>query len=299
MESVYKLSKYSQKISEACRAKQLDKVMEYNQHELAHINKLSKYFGNQKGGATVDQVVGAVGDLVKDVVADRNEVIRELQQSVEKNSKVIAQIDNEVEGEGAFSLSEIAGKAQPAPQPTDVLRKVKNLKEESDRLTRENETLQREKGADKGTISRDAGTLERIRASLTLKEQELDEANAQLAQARVEIEKLEKAQALQAQNYKDAATVSAESVKRIQTEHKQALAQAQAQLADQANAFKLQLDVVQGKVDQKNKDHLAVLEAKDARIAELEQAVADTQQMMTQGEEKLQTSLHQLQSQKP
>ena len=68
MDSVYKLSKYSQKIDEACRAKQLNKVMEYNKHELTYINKLSKYFGNQKGGATtVKEVVDAVEVVLGEV----------------------------------------------------------------------------------------------------------------------------------------------------------------------------------------------------------------------------------------
>jgi chromosome segregation ATPase len=72
MDSVYKLSKYSQKIDEACRAKQLNKVMEYNKHELTYINKLSKYFGNQKGGATVEEVVGEVEAVLREVA----EVVR-------------------------------------------------------------------------------------------------------------------------------------------------------------------------------------------------------------------------------
>lgn len=272
MESVYKLSKYSQKISEACRSKQLDKVMEYNKHELAHINKLSKYFGNQKGGATVDQVVGAIGELVRDVVADRDASISTLQQLVEKNSKVIAQIDNEVEGEKAIDLSDEGGEAQPAPTPAVVLQKVKNLKEERDELTRENEALKREKGEVQDTATRSTGIVESIRVTLENKVQELDQAKAQLAQARDEIEKLN----AQAQSYKDAATVSAKSVVSKDKE----LATVRAQLADQANTFKLQLDVVQGKVDQKNKDHLAVLEAKDTEIAKLQKAVADTQQLL-------------------
>jgi hypothetical protein len=95
MESVYKLSKYSQKIDEACRAKQLDKVMEYNQHELAHINKLSKYFGNQKGGATVEKVVEAVSRLVQEVVngkdAKMNEFLQEIDNAVElKEGKAVS-----------------------------------------------------------------------------------------------------------------------------------------------------------------------------------------------------------------
>jgi chromosome segregation ATPase len=77
MDSVYKLSKYSQKIYEACRAKQLNKVMEYNKHELAYINKLSKYFGNQKGGAdtTIKDVVDAVGEVLKEVADKIRQVI--------------------------------------------------------------------------------------------------------------------------------------------------------------------------------------------------------------------------------
>ena len=67
MDSVYKLSKYSQKIDEACRAKQLNKVMEYNKHELTYINKLSKYFGNQKGGAGVEEVVEVVKVVLEEV----------------------------------------------------------------------------------------------------------------------------------------------------------------------------------------------------------------------------------------
>jgi hypothetical protein len=65
MDSVYKLTKYSQKIDEACRSKQLDKVIEYNKHELTYINKLSKYFGNQKGGAaTVEELFGAIEEVL-------------------------------------------------------------------------------------------------------------------------------------------------------------------------------------------------------------------------------------------
>ena len=112
MESVYKLSKYSQKIDEACRTNQLNKVMEYNKHELAYINKLSKYFGNQKGGATVEQVVEAVKELVDVVVADKDVVMNEFLQA----------IDNVFEGRVIKVFDE--------PQqliPADILQKVREL----------------------------------------------------------------------------------------------------------------------------------------------------------------------------
>ena len=121
MESVYKLSKYSQKISEACRAKQLNKVMEYNQHELAHINKLSKYFGNQKGGdATVEQVVRAVSMLVQEVSSDKDAVMNTFLQK----------IDNAVEPK-AFELFN-----DPPPLIHDeILQKVRALVNSKERIT--------------------------------------------------------------------------------------------------------------------------------------------------------------------
>ena len=117
MESVYKLSKYSQKISEACRAKQLNKVMEYNQHELAHINKLSKYFGNQKGGADVQAVVKAVSELVQAVVTDKDAEMKSFLQDINEQIKL--------EEEKAFSLE-----GEQSPQqllPRKILDKVDML----------------------------------------------------------------------------------------------------------------------------------------------------------------------------
>jgi chromosome segregation ATPase len=95
MESVYKLSKYSQKISEACRAKQLDKVMEYNNHELAYINKLSKYFNNQKGGAGVDEVFAAIREAINKQTAKLEEQVLELRRALEK---AVKEADQERQG---------------------------------------------------------------------------------------------------------------------------------------------------------------------------------------------------------
>jgi uncharacterized protein (UPF0305 family) len=90
MESVYKLSKYSQKIGEACRAKQLDKVIEYNKHELAYINKLSKYFNNQKGGANVDEVF----DVLKEAI---DNIKKEAQQAQQAQQAELAKTQQELE----------------------------------------------------------------------------------------------------------------------------------------------------------------------------------------------------------
>jgi hypothetical protein len=113
MESVYKLSKYSQKIDEACRTNQLNKVMEYNKHELAYINKLSKYFGNQKGGATAELVVEAVKELVQTVNASKDAKMNEFLQ----------QIDNAVEPK-AFDVFV----DPPQLIPDEILQKVRELK---------------------------------------------------------------------------------------------------------------------------------------------------------------------------
>ena len=100
MESVYKLSKYSQKIDEACRTNQLNKVMEYNKHELAYINKLSKYFGNQKGGATVEQVFAAIREAINKQTAElQSEIVRltaEL-QSAQQREGLVTRLEAELQ----------------------------------------------------------------------------------------------------------------------------------------------------------------------------------------------------------
>ncbi len=333
MESVYKLSKYSQKISEACRSKQLDKVMEYNKHELAHINKLSKYFGNQKGGANVQEVVDAVGDLVRDVVADRNRLIDKLQQSVQKKDSVIAQIDDVIE-ERAISLSEVAGVVQTAPKPEDVLKKVQKLKEKGDELTKANEALQREKGASQGAASKDVDILAGVRASLENKVQELAQANQELDQARSQTEALQQSLTKVSSQASELSTKNDELVVQIrQLEHELTNAQAKADVQSQAikeleeantqlevqaralakvqqnskktsdamvklegelKAAKAQIQTqadAQADAQAKHKQALAKaqeeliqaktqLQTKDTEIAELEQAVADTKQLL-------------------
>jgi len=97
MESVYKLSKYSQKISEACRAKQLDKVMEYNNHELAYINKLSKYFNNQKGGATADDIIAVIVRIIEKRTNELQEDIRNLTAELSNKNEDITQLSKLIE----------------------------------------------------------------------------------------------------------------------------------------------------------------------------------------------------------
>jgi chromosome segregation ATPase len=94
MDSVYKLSKYSQKISEACRAKQLDKVMEYNNHELAYINKLSKYFNNQKGGASAEQIIAVIERIIEKRTNELEEEIRNLKAELTNKIEEIKQLSN-------------------------------------------------------------------------------------------------------------------------------------------------------------------------------------------------------------
>lgn len=338
MESVYKLSKYSQKISEACRSKQLDKVMEYNKHELAHINKLSKYFGNQKGGAEVQEVVGAVQELVKAVVADRDASISTLQQLVQEKSSVIEQIDDEVEGR-VISLFKEEGEARSAPTPAVVLQKVQRLKEERDTLTKANETLQGEKKAVQDSASRESGLLAGIRVTLEAKEKELAQAKQDLDQARSQTSALQQSldkvaqeasastQEVTAQNKQLQAKVlqleqanksKEQELSRTQAEAKlisetndktqvrireleKATAEAEVQFQQinrKTTSAMLQLE---GELKAKNEELAEVqakLKAKDTRIAELEQAVADTKRMMKEGEDKLKASLGELQSRK-
>jgi chromosome segregation ATPase len=242
MESVYKLSKYSQKIDEACRTNQLNKVMEYNKHELAYINKLSKYFGNQKGGATVELVVAAVQDLVQAVVGDRDRVIGLLQQSVREKSSVIEQIKGVIEGK-AFSIG--VGEAQTALRPEDVLRKVQTLKQERDELTRKNETLKREKDEVQGSASRGDSIVQRIQAVLNTKEQELTQAQQISKQ-------------------------TTDAMVNLQSE----LQSAKAELAEataQADGFKRQLEIVQSNVSAKDNAHATELTKVKEELAKAQQ----------------------------
>jgi chromosome segregation ATPase len=269
MESVYKLSKYSQKISEACRAKQLNKVMEYNQHELAHINKLSKYFGNQKGGATVEKVVDAVGELVRDVVADRNRAIDVLQGLVLEKSNVIEQIDNEVEGT-AFSVSE----AQPAPKPADVLQKVQKLKEERDKLSRDIEILQGEKSAVQGSATRHANILAGIHANLDDKEQELAQARSYASNLQQRLDQV--AQEASAKNDQ-----LEEKVQQLGQELSNARAEINS-ISEARITFRTSAKAKISELEEARTRAQEELQAKNAEIAELIRAVAETKQILEQ-----------------
>lgn len=104
MDSVYKLTKYSQKIDEACRSKQLDKVIEYNKHELTYINKLSKYFGNQKGGATVDDVIAVIDTVLREAqdkvngLTESNKLaIVTIKERDEQIKTITKQLENKIE----------------------------------------------------------------------------------------------------------------------------------------------------------------------------------------------------------
>jgi chromosome segregation ATPase len=142
MDSVYKLSKYSQKIDEACRAKQLDKVMEYNKHEIAYINKLSKYFGNQKGGATtVEQVVEAVKQVLNEAVANKDEEIKRINRIYDIE---LEKLKNEL-GTKNNTIQEISKEMFDNQEEfTAVNAQLAEVKAERDTVQTDREELQRE-----------------------------------------------------------------------------------------------------------------------------------------------------------
>ena len=81
MDSVYKLTKYSQKITDACQKKQYEKVGLYNKHENLYIKKLNEYFCNQKGGANMDDVTAlfeAMARAVDGMNADKETQAQEI-----------------------------------------------------------------------------------------------------------------------------------------------------------------------------------------------------------------------------
>jgi chromosome segregation ATPase len=77
MDSVYKLTKYSQKITDACQKKQYEKIGLYNKHENLYIKKLNEYFCNQKGGAAVDELrtfFSTITDKISDIIRVNKEL---------------------------------------------------------------------------------------------------------------------------------------------------------------------------------------------------------------------------------
>jgi chromosome segregation ATPase len=77
MDSVYKLTKYSQKITDACQKKQYEKIGLYNKHENLYIKKLNEYFGNQKGGATLDDLLAffnEIGQRIRIIIQSNKEL---------------------------------------------------------------------------------------------------------------------------------------------------------------------------------------------------------------------------------
>jgi chromosome segregation ATPase len=86
MDSVYKLTKYSQKITDACQKKQYEKVGLYNKHENLYIKKLNEYFCNQKGGANMAAVKALFETMALAVEGMRRE-LSDTKEEVDKISR--------------------------------------------------------------------------------------------------------------------------------------------------------------------------------------------------------------------
>lgn len=265
MESVYKLSKYSQKIDEACRTNQLNKVMEYNKHELAYINKLSKYFGNQKGGATVEQVVEAVKELVDVVVDDKN---------MEMNTFLQA-IDNAVEGK----ILEIFGRVQLLTKG-DILQKVGALKEQKDeqeatlqQVTDNFKQVNHEFKQQNTTRAQDLKQAQDDLAKAVAESLAKDKAQAELAQAKDQTSLIRELQdrlnKIGEENMKKISTIERESEERYKSYIKcdEELTKA----SEQVQALHQDLKTVREQVATESK----AKEEAQAELAQAHQALAD------------------------
>jgi hypothetical protein len=271
MESVYKLSKYSQKINEACRAKQFDRVIEYNKHELAYINKLSKYFGNQKGGATFQEVMDVF--------------VRVIKQAVQLNQVKLDNVTRELE----------AAKAAEA----DALKKGENAKSATRTGVQAlQQALQQAKDA---TTAKDKAEVAQERAEATTRslQQAKNEAEAAAAAATAAKDKAE-AVTLTLQQTKDAeiqalhkaATRAATAAKDEARVAIQALQQALQQAKDEAEAATAAKDEAQAATraataakDEAQAATQAATAAKDeaqAQLLSVQQEFAEVKQALEQ-----------------
>lgn len=100
MDSVYKLTKYSQKITDACQKKQYEKIGLYNKHENLYIKKLNEYFCNQKGGATADDLrdfFGKITDSISDIIKNNKDLTQQLETKQETFDKTLQDYQKEIE----------------------------------------------------------------------------------------------------------------------------------------------------------------------------------------------------------
>ena len=198
MDSVYKLSKYSQKIGEACRAKQLDKVIEYNKHELAYINKLSKYFNNQKGGAKVEQIFAAIQEAIYRQTAKLEKQVENLDRLLDKAVKEASYANQtlqttttelvQVKQDNETLSGQIKNATQTLHAKEEELTTVKTrnlrLQSELNEFTREKESLITQQTADKNELKAKeeelATTKQQLQALQSAQEQGQGQELAQL-----------------------------------------------------------------------------------------------------------------------
>jgi hypothetical protein len=91
MDSVYKLTKYSQKITDACQKKQYEKIGLYNKHENLYIKKLNEYFGNQKGGADLEEL----NKFFREISIKIREIIKRNKELTEKEGTDRMEVERE------------------------------------------------------------------------------------------------------------------------------------------------------------------------------------------------------------
>ena len=311
MDSVYKLSKYSQKIGEACRAKQLDKVIEYNKHELAYINKLSKYFNNQKGGATVEQIFAAIQEAIYRQTAKLEKQVENLDRLLVKavkeatDAKQILQTTItelvQVKQNNETLSGQIKNATQTLHAKEEELTTVKarnlRLQTELNEFTREKESLITQQTADKNELKAKeeelATTKQQLQALQSAQEQgqgqelaqlqlqeELATANKKNEEAVQIIEKLKQTIEENMSDIKKIKSQAQEEHARVQTELAQAhkecdeAKQELTEVHNQAEQDQLQLGELKQELDTTKQELQELLQKLNQQVGSLPPASA-------------------------
>jgi chromosome segregation ATPase len=257
MDSVYKLSKYSQKIDEACRAKQLNKVMEYNKHELTYINKLSKYFGNQKGGSTVQDVVGAVEEVLGDVarvVEGKEAYISRLKLQEEQYKKAL--------GEKIISISNLE---EELKHFKEQLKNADENRAESLKATQKvQDELNKSRESHQETIIQNNNLKEKLksRGETQGKLEKIERELVTTQQARETIQQEKQQLEFELQTLRGQFTTTQEELTKAQREIKQAQEETQ-QVQEKHN----RLEIITGELES-TKDRLIAAHENDLRLRE-------------------------------
>ena len=275
MDSVYKLTKYSQKITDACKNKQYEKIGLYNKHENLYIKKLNEYFCNQKGGADMtdvttlfERMAHAVNAMREGLDHNAGEVLqlRQQLQGMDELRQQLQGMEQELEGMGQLrqhlrSTEEQLGTAVQEKNDTEQ-RSQKTISELTEKHIQALARIEA-KGEGASKEASDAIVLELVGTKQTI----LD-LQTRISDAQLEIERLKRTSAINDGVLKQTQT----DLQREKSAHEKAqsdLRQAQSDLVQEISAH----EKARSTIEQAQSDLQVAQGAREKAQSDLEQAL--------------------------